>query len=106
MMIFRRVDFPAPFSPISPTTSPSNTSRSTPLRARVPANTFVILEALKSSFFSILFSSSILLRDDLVASGNSQCHGYQNDQSLNAGLDIWVHTHQKQTIIQNRNDQN
>src|SRR5688572_13853334 len=37
-MILRRVDLPAPFSPMRASTSPARTVRSTSVRARTPTN--------------------------------------------------------------------
>src|SRR5437868_1431890 len=41
-MIFASVDLPAPFSPTRPCTSPARSSKSTPRRARTPANSLTM----------------------------------------------------------------
>ncbi len=61
--IFIRVDFPAPFSPMRPTTSPGLTSKSTSWRARTPGNDFVM-----PFITRVLFS----MLDPSTSSGNGR----------------------------------
>jgi hypothetical protein len=61
-MILTSVDFPAPFSPISATTSPGYRSKLTPLSARTPGKRLLMLESARDGSRAALVRGAVSAR--------------------------------------------
>src|SRR6266498_384697 len=94
------VDFPAPFSPMRPKTSPRPTAKLTLSSALTPGKDFEIPRSSRTGS-----TSSLLFHDIEPRAVEGERHGDDDEQTLNALLYIRLASHEDHSVGEHYDDQ-